>query len=151
MLSRAAFHARPIACVGTTARVTEGAEDGPSDGFAAVDALVALTVLSSTIILTLAATQVARRAATDALETRRASELLQFVVLSEPHKIGDRTGQAAGFIWRLETAQSTIAVNAATPPICTRKAEVTSLRTGHHYRLATSEICLESLSTEPTS
>lgn len=151
MLSRAAFHARPIACVGTTARVADRSDDSQSDGFAAVDALVALTILTSTIILTLAATQVARRAATDALETRRASELLQFVVLSEPHKIGDRTGQAAGFNWRLETAQSTIAVNAATPPICTRKAEATSLRTGHHYRLGTSEVCVESLTAEPTS
>lgn len=151
MLSRAAFYARPIACVGTTAEVVDRSDDSQSDGFAAVDALVALTVLSSTIILTLAATQVARRAANDALETRRASELMQFIVLSEPHKIGDRTGRASGFRWRLETAQSTIAVNGATPPICTRRADATSLRTGHHYRLTTSEVCVENLSAEPAS
>lgn len=115
--------------------------DEPTAGFAAVDALVALTILTSTIALTLGATQVARRAATSALETRRADDLLQYVLLSSPRRVGSLTGQAEGFDWRLETQISAISAGAAAPPICTRAAEARASRSGRRYHLATAEIC----------
>ena len=103
--------------------------------------MVALTILASTIALTLAATQTARRAATAALETRQADALLQYELLAAPHDLGAQSGQAAGFAWRLDTAVSAISAGAAAPPMCLRRAQARSLRSGRRYRLATSEIC----------
>jgi len=72
-----------------------------SAGFAAVDALVALTVLASTLILALGAASSAQRAVAAALETRRAEQLLGFLMSLPKVSPGIWTGADHGIAWTL--------------------------------------------------
>jgi hypothetical protein len=105
-----------------------------------VDALVALTILSITLILSLGAVETARRAATSVTETRRASELLQYLIDAAPGRVGAATGRANGFDWRVEVRASAAAHGPALQ-LCDRSAQLTSLRSGRRFSLASARIC----------
>ena len=93
-------------------------------GFAAVDALVALTILAMTIALALQAMQTARRMAGAALEARSATAVLQWLLQSDPDEIGARSGSANGFAWRAELALNPSDPQAPAVRTCTRSASV---------------------------
>jgi len=82
---------------------TQPAGDGASDGYAAVDAMVALVILAMTITFALGAAQAARRAAVVAEETRRAVQLLRYLVDEAPLTTTIQSGVANGFTWRVQT------------------------------------------------
>lgn len=117
-------------------RVDAGGQD--EDGYAAVDALVALTMLATTIVLSIAATHAGLRAAAAALEARQSTLLMKDLIARG--ETGPSTVQAKDdrYAWRLVVGAPT-ATSIAT---CAQTAEVTALRTGRRYRLATSKICL---------
>ena len=110
-------------------------------GFAAVDALVALTLLSLTIGLSLVGAQTAQRAAARAQEARRASNVLRALLEVTPAGSAERQGSDGAFAWRYVAAPLTD--QGAVPPLrlCRRSAEATSLQGGRRYRLETLAPC----------
>ena len=111
-----------------------------ADGFAAVDALVALTILSTTLILSLGAAETARRASVSAAETRQASELLHYLIDATPGRIGAASGRASGFDWRVDVRVSA-AAHGPVLQLCDRSARLTSRQSGRRYALASARIC----------
>jgi hypothetical protein len=112
-----------------------------SEGFAAVDAMVALTILATTVALALVAVEVGRRDSEAALRLERATDLLAYVLAASPDRIGEESGKAPGYDWRRVIAPSVDDLGPALPALCTRWAEVRSLVDGRRYSLATTEIC----------
>ena len=111
-----------------------------ADGFAAVDALVALTIISTTLILSLGAAETARRASVSAAETRRANELLQYLIDAAPSRIGAASGRASGFDWRVEV-RAAAGAHAPTLQVCDRSAQLISRQSGRRYALASARLC----------
>jgi hypothetical protein len=126
---------------GSSAYTVSAASSKGSDaeGFAAVDALVALTLIATTLALAIVATQTAQRTSLKALELRRADTLLKYLLLARPHALGVQQGNTDGFVWTVTTAPSHIA--ASNPAICTRTASTRAVTSGRAYRMATSESC----------
>jgi hypothetical protein len=115
-------------------------EERAEAGYAAVDALVALTILSMTLILAINAGAVAKRAAIAADETRRAAGLLKYLVETSPAAPGAIQGVTGSFSWAVTVRR----VNS--PPVgnvgaCRREAAVKSLVSGRTFNLATTELC----------
>jgi hypothetical protein len=110
-----------------------------SPGFAAVDALVALAVLATTVALSLTAADTARRAAALAGETRGAEVLMRRLVYAPAEALGVRTGRTRDFAWsvRLAAEPST----APEIPACRRRVEVTGLGSGRTYAGSMLEPC----------
>jgi hypothetical protein len=114
--------------------------NGARSGYAAVDAMIALAILSTTIVLSLTAIRTAHGAASIVVETRQARQELQYLLDNAPRAFGVQGGRAGGFDWRLAT-QSGTDVSPSGAQICDRAAQVRSLSSGRRYGLATSEIC----------
>lgn len=112
-----------------------------SAGFAAVDALVALTILSSTLVLALGAASSAQRAAAAALEARHAHQLLGFLMNAPKEGPGIWSGADRGMTWTLRIAQAAPPSTQAAWPLCRRIADARSERTGRRYELSTVETC----------
>jgi hypothetical protein len=109
------------------------------DGFAAVDALVALTLLAITLSLAMEAAGSARRLGAAALQTRRATALLQYLQANAPAGPGKWSGQAAGMNWRLEAKLLDADPQANALRLCRRAAEV---RDGpRRFALASTAFC----------
>ena len=79
---------------------------GGQGGFAAVDALVAVTILSSSLALSLMAAQTGARASRTAGETRDAELLLRDRLEGTASQAGVWRGRAQGLDWRVEAAFS---------------------------------------------
>lgn len=109
-------------------------------GYAAVDALVALTILSTTLILAIDAGAAARKAALTANETRRAEALLRYLVDSAPSAVGAQQGHAGSFAWSLKV-QRTGGAAVGNVGLCSRDAAVRSDISGRAFNLATSDLC----------
>lgn len=109
------------------------------DGYAAVDALVALMILASTIVFALAAVHVGRQAADAALEARQSTQLLEEVLESAPGAPGESSARDRRFAWRLTVEEPVLVAGPAA--LCRHDATVTALATGRRYRLATARIC----------
>jgi hypothetical protein len=123
-------------------------EPGPGrdqEGFAAVDALVAVTILSSSLALSLMAAQVGGRASRSAAETRDAEMLLRRNLEATAGQAGVWTGRDQGLDWRVEAhvyaAAATPAGPARLAAPCVRSASAKAAG-GRTYRLATVDICL---------
>lgn len=112
---------------------------GQEQGFALVDALVALTILSTTLILALSAARQADNIAKAAWEVREAHTLVAKLIDTARIDLGqEQLGQANGFSWRVETQ----AIGAERPiPICRRSAVVTHNETGRKFSAAIVESC----------
>jgi Tfp pilus assembly protein PilV len=108
-------------------------------GFAAIDAMIALSILASTVVLSSMALQTAQRAAAAAAETRQATAQLQYWLDTAPRVIGDSAGRAAGFDWSFSTRPVRVGPSAA--QLCFRSARARSLRSGRVYALSTAELC----------
>jgi len=110
----------------------------PADaGYAAVDALVAATILTSTMIFAIEAGYAARHAGQAAFEVRRASSLLRYLMQTD----GPPTsGQTGGFKWDVSTSQAP-EMTSASLPTCDREVNATSITTGRRYHLQTDIFC----------
>lgn len=113
---------------------------GGQDGFAAVDALVAVTILSSSLALSLMAAQVGSRAGRSAGETREAEMLLRARLEGTAGRAGAWSGRDRGLDWRVEAHFPDVdPVGRAAPCVRTATAKADSGRT---YRIATVDVCL---------
>lgn len=116
---------------------------GPAEGqagFAAVDALVAITILSLSLALSLTAAQVGARASRTAGETRDAELILRDRLERTAGQAGVWTGQDQGLAWRVEAHVADIIPLGRAGP-CPRVASAKGLRTGRLYRVATADVC----------
>lgn len=115
---------------------------GPSEGqggFAAVDALVAVTILSSSLAMSLTAAEIGARASRTAGETRDAELLLRDRLESTAGQAGVWSGRDQRLNWRVEAHVSDAGpARLAAPCVRTAYAKAASGRT---YRLATIDIC----------
>jgi hypothetical protein len=105
----------------------------------AVDALVAMTILASTIVFGLAAAHQGLRAARAGLEVREANDLLKFILENSHSATGLTTGQTDLFNWQL--AVSDPVASAAAASLCGHEALLTSRRSLKTYLARTDEIC----------
>jgi hypothetical protein len=115
------------------------------EGFVAVDALVALAILSATVALTLQTADVARRTATTAAQMRRAQALLEQVLDAESAP-GSTSGQSEAFAWRVEVAALPLNPGQSQAMrLCRRAAQVTLeggvSASAHVYRASTVRLC----------
>jgi hypothetical protein len=111
---------------------------GASDGFAAVDALVALTILAATIALSLEAAASATHAAASASEVREADTLLRYLLQSHQ---GDEGGRSDRFAWRVEVTPLGPVKAGGTFQLCKHAAQARDQRSGRRYTLATLVAC----------
>jgi hypothetical protein len=109
------------------------------DGFASVDAMTGLAILASTLVLALSAHAMSRRMADAAVETRRATVLLQWLI--DDRGAAAESGRVAGFDWRVETQPARLGPSDARAPLCSRSASVQSSASGRSYGLATLVPC----------
>jgi hypothetical protein len=109
-----------------------------SPGYAAVDAMVALIILSLTVILSLGAFQAASRATRRAVEIETARVLLGRVIESEPKDFAGSSGTAPGFAWTLQTQPT---ASNALIDVCRRAAEVVATSSGRRYGAVTLVAC----------
>lgn len=120
-------------------RVAAAGPGERTDGYAAVDALVGLMILSSTIILALAASGQARQVSEAALEARRAQSNLIYLLETVAANPQGGEGVIDRFRWRLEVAPASSP--AAGLKLCQVQAELKSLRSGRRYHAQTTEPC----------
>ena len=117
-----------------------GLDEG-QDGFMAVDALVAITILSSSLALSLAAVQIGVRASRAAAETHDAELVLRGQLELTAGRVGVWRGRDQGLDWRVEARLADSGRMAQTGP-CIRTASAKAVRTGRAYRLGTVDTCL---------
>lgn len=114
------------------------APDAATGGYAAVDALVALIILSLTVILSLGAFQTAARAARVAAEAEAAKTLLARLVDAEPKDLAGSSGNTPVFAWAVETQPT---ASNALIDVCRRAANLVAWRSGRHYGAVTFVTC----------
>lgn len=112
---------------------------GSTDGYMAVDALVAMTILASTIVFALAAAHQGLRASRTGLEVRQANDLLAFLLETTGDAAGVVEGQTKQFLWRLAVDEPIPSSAAAS--LCTHTVTLTSRRTAKTYAARTAEVC----------
>lgn len=130
--------------VGAVSRDGGGASDAvadPTAGYAAIDALVALMVISITLILSIAAAATARSAATAAAVERAAGQRLRAVMAAAPRRLAAAEGVQGGYSWRVETLPEGAGAGGASFQPCRRRAQLKDLRSGRVWRLETTEFC----------
>jgi hypothetical protein len=105
----------------------------------AVDALVAMAMLASTIVFALAAGHQALHASRAGLEVRQANDLLTYILENSRDAASVTTGATDIFLWRLNVDEPLPSAAAAT--LCAHAVTVTSRRTSKTYAARTTEIC----------
>lgn len=108
-------------------------------GYAAIDALVALMILSSTLICGMTATHQSTTAAEAALELRRANDLTSFLLETSPIDPGLAVGVTDGFEWRREVSAPVLTFGPGA--VCTRSVSLTNARSHRTYAAKTNAIC----------
>lgn len=110
-------------------------------GFAVVDALVALVILSSALGLSLAATQSARKLANQAARTRQAEALCRYLLATSADVVGISAGQSAGLLWRLEVRPMSADAQALQSRLCEASVAVRSQDSGRAFVMSTAVSC----------
>lgn len=123
---------------GVGARPREVMEAAREAGYAAVDALTALMILTTTIALALTATAQARRVAVAAQETQRAQAMLAYLFEAVDSQ-GARNGRMDGFAWRMDIAP--MSSGGEGPSLCRRSLEVRALASRRAYTAMTVSPC----------
>lgn len=108
-------------------------------GYAAIDALVALMILASTLVCTVSATHGSRTVADAALELRKANELASYLLETSPATPGETTGAADGFSWTRTVAEPVDTFGASA--ICERRVVLTGVRDKRRFEARTSAVC----------
>ncbi|MDZ4372183.1 MAG: hypothetical protein U1C74_12265 [Phenylobacterium sp.] len=110
----------------------------PDAGYALTDALVAVLILATALILSLAALGQARAAADVAWEARQAKVLLDYLLQTGFHQDQPLVGKTGAFTWVLRTE----ATGAERPiAICRRSVSLEHGQSGRSYAAATLETC----------
>lgn len=109
-------------------------------GFSTVDALVGLTILSSSLALALSAQASARRVADLARETRAASILLQYLPTHDLGPSQSASGVSGLLAWQISQVR---ADNSGPVPLCALRVEVRRPGTNHVWRRETLRPCRE--------
>ena len=104
-------------------------------GFAAVDALVALLILSSTLVLSLSGLQTAARLSRTAEETGEATALARGVLADT----ADLEGRSGGLVWAVETHPWSAGDGVA--GLCERNLVIRSIQDGRLFRFSTAGAC----------
>lgn len=108
------------------------------EGFAAIDALMALAILAITIALGVGGVSVARRTAQVAAETRAARVQLVALLNGPLRQPGRYSGRSRDFDW---IVQVTMAPGATTQRLCRSTAEVRGRTSRRRFDLTIDEIC----------
>lgn len=108
------------------------------EGYAAIDAIVALMIISFTIIAGLAAMDQAGRASKTAVEVQDARMLLGRLADSEPKVLAGTGGQTAAFAWTVQTAPTG---DTALIDVCLRTVKLLARASGRAYGLTTLVTC----------
>ena len=108
-------------------------------GYVAIDALVALMILASTLVCAVSATHGSRMAADAALELRKANELAGYLLETSPAEPGQTTGQADGFVWTRTVSEP---VDTFGPgAICERRVSLIGVIEGRKYEARSNTVC----------
>lgn len=105
-----------------------------------MDAVVALTILATSIALVLQNAGTAKHLAEAARETEDARTLGMFLLETAPGAPGVTTGRSGAFAWAMSVTTASVAPFAQVR-LCRRRVEVTALATTRRYVMATSSIC----------
>jgi hypothetical protein len=111
---------------------------GVSDGHVAVDAMVALLIVSLAIVLSLRTVRQSEQAAALAEELRRANVLMNQVMLEGPRSFTPAQGATNGFDWSLET--QTIGDDRPVE-VCRRVVRLTNHASSRRFWASTFVIC----------
>lgn len=107
-------------------------------GYAAIDALVALLIISLSVIFSLQSIDQTKRVGELAWELRQAQTALSYLLEFAPSQFEASEGQAGDFTWRVQTDET----GAEQPiEICRRAATLTSVETGRVYNGALFVTC----------
>lgn len=108
------------------------------EGYLLVDAVVALMILSTVLVLSFASLQVAQNLAGRSEEMRRADLILNTVMLDGENALEPSHGETDGFAWFL-----TVAPTAVVHPVslCDRRVVVQNLQTARSFEAATLAPC----------
>jgi hypothetical protein len=112
---------------------------GRRGGYVAVDALLALMVLSSTLSCALAVAHQGGMASRAASELYRAKDLTAYLIETSPTAAGVTAGVFDGIAWRRTISEPTIAVGGEA--ICVRLVELHARESGRDYSVRSSAIC----------
>jgi hypothetical protein len=107
---------------------------------AAIDALVALAILSATIIMSLKSVETARQAAALAVETRQADLELRRMLDQPITSVGVSSGRTALFDWKSAAIPTGASSNPAVR-MCRRKIEFVNRTDGRRFRAAGLSLC----------
>ena len=113
------------------------------DGYAAVDALVALMILASTLVCAVSATHGSRMVADAALELRKANDLASYLLETSPKTPSETTGAADGFTWTRTVADPVDIYGAGA--ICERRVVLIGRRDKRRFEARTSAVCAAAL------
>lgn len=108
-------------------------------GYAAIDALVALMILSSTLICGMTATHQSVTAAEAALELRRASDLTSFLLETSPSQPGETRGTSDGFAWQREVSAPVLTFGPGA--VCKHQVSLVSEKSRRAYAAKTNAVC----------
>jgi hypothetical protein len=115
--------------------------DDARGGYVAIDALVALSILSTAVMLTLGLVANTRRVASAAWEHRRAEVILRGLLDTSPRELGTWSGQVEAFDWSLtSSAVDGYAVQPFVLP-CRRAIALRARESRRRYALEIVEIC----------
>ncbi|HYE47262.1 MAG TPA: hypothetical protein VEA44_15975 [Caulobacter sp.] len=126
-----------------------GRGDDSSEGFASIDAIVAMLVLAVTVALALQASAMARQLSHRAVATRQAGLLLN-QLLADPRPTEPLVeGATDRHRWRLERRLAGMAADERAPRLCEWRAVVTDRRSGLAYQSRVMDLCQAAESDEP--
>jgi hypothetical protein len=114
------------------------ADDDGSRGYAALEALMAMLLLSLSLSFGLAAYGQARRAADAALEIDRARGLIDDLLAGDADRLGAESGVSGRFSWTRDLQKT---ASGGLVEICRRSVSVVNARTGRRYAMARLQAC----------
>lgn len=110
-------------------------------GFALIDALVAVTILSLSLALVLKAADMGRRLSDASAERRSAATILKEVSLVPMTRLGTIEGERDGFSWELKFSRSDQVGRTLNYELCARQAVISSGRSGREWTIASLQPC----------
>jgi len=114
------------------------ADDLGAAGYLSVDAMVALLIVSMSIILGLQAIRSSHQVSTIAAEYKSAQILMAYLIDTGPRSYSETTGVIDGFAWSLVTQPTGLDRPIA---VCRRALSMRAEHSGRAYQASTREIC----------
>lgn len=121
------------------ARPNANAKD--REGYAAVDALAALMILTTTLVCALSATHQGLAISKASYEARRANDLVRFLLETAPTRQAEDIGVADGLSWRRSVSAPQKTFGSAA--VCLQSVEVTGTLSNRLYDAQQTVVCAE--------